>query len=205
MIFILNLQKGNIDSIQFISNMKRLLMIMAPIIMMTGCSHKNITKGDSIVVATEEISVESTTGASTQNHNNDKITAADLVTQRPSGMIPKATAFKMNGNYENNVAVTFGQDGNLIYFPAPSDISTASMPTDLGEGWWLNNQGISKNSVFTTFTFEDYAALPKTPSIEELKAAVIPGSGITEIMELPYNIGEAKSHISEIKEFVKTH
>ena len=31
----------------------------------------------------------------------------------------KATAFKMSGDYSNNVAVRVGKDGRLSYYPAP--------------------------------------------------------------------------------------
>lgn len=116
---------------------------------------------------------------------------------------PNATAFRMSGDYANNVAVTLAPSGELIYFPAPGDITADSEPVELGEGWWLNNQGIGPNSVFTKYTFAEYAALPSVPSIEQLKQSIIPGAKVTDFMELPYKIGSANQNIEEIKNFIK--
>lgn len=102
---------------------------------------------------------------------------------KPVNMIPKPTAFKMSGDYANNVAITLS-GGNIVYFPAPSDISENSKPTPLGDGWYRNNQGISANSVFTKYTFEEYSKLKHVPTIKELKAAIIPGARVTEMKEL---------------------
>ena len=130
--------------------------------------------------------------------------SSDAVMTRPAGMIPKATAFKMSGNYADNVAITLDGNGNITYFPAPSDISKSSKPEKLTGGWWLNRQGISNNSVFTKYTFEEYASLPSVPSLKELRDAIIPGANVTEMIVLPYNISEAQGHIVEINEYLKT-
>ena len=43
--------------------------------------------------------------------------------------MPKAHIYKTNGNYNDNVPVTMNADGSqLISYPAPSDISSASAP-----------------------------------------------------------------------------
>lgn len=119
-----------------------------------------------------------------------------------ASFIPKASAFRMNGNYANYVAITLDANGNITYFPDPSDITPMSAPVSLADGWWLNRQGISGNSVFTKYTFEEYAALPQVPSIAELKEAIIPGSQVTEMISLPFNINEAQSHIPEINTYI---
>lgn len=117
--------------------------------------------------------------------------------------MPKATAFKMTGDYANNVAVTIGSNGELTYYPAPSDITNASAPTSIADGWYLNNQGLSANSVFTKYTYEEYSKLPSVPSQEELKAAIIPGARVADMIQLPYTIGDAKNNLQGIKEYIK--
>lgn len=117
--------------------------------------------------------------------------------------LPKATAFRMNGDFADKVAVTIGDDGKLKYFPAPSDLTAASAPRDLGHGWWLNRQGLGPNSVFTSFSFDDYRKLPATPSVEDILKAVIPGARVTQLVTLPYPAGEAEAHIDEIREYLK--
>ena len=119
-----------------------------------------------------------------------------------ANFIPKATIFRMNGPYENNVAVTLNPDGSLQYYPAPTDLTASSEPYDLGNGWWLNRQGIGSNSVFTKWTFDEYRKLKAAPSREEIKAAIIPGSGVTEILELPISISEARSNPGACRKYV---
>ena len=116
--------------------------------------------------------------------------------------IPQATIFKMNGPYENNVAVTLNPDGSLLYYPAPTDLTANSEPYNLGDGWWLNRQGIGSNSVFTKWTFDEYRKLKNTPSREEIKAAIIPGSGISEIKEIPVSVSEARSNPAACRKYI---
>lgn len=116
--------------------------------------------------------------------------------------LPKATAFKMNGDYSNNVAVTLGPDGRLLYFPAPTDIRENSAPYDLGNGWWLNRQGLSSNSVFTKWTFKEYSKLKNAPSPQEIMDAIIPGSGVTEMISLPVSISDALANPAGCKKYL---
>ena len=122
---------------------------------------------------------------------------------KPMNTIPKASAFRMSGDYADNVAITI-RNGSLSYFPDPSDISDNSRPIDLGNGWWLNRQGISANSVFTKYTFDEYAALKKVPSVKERKPSIIPGARVTEMRELPFTINEAPAHLDSIRSFLTT-
>ncbi|MCH5223455.1 MAG: hypothetical protein J1E82_05385 [Muribaculaceae bacterium] len=136
----------------------------------------------------------------------DKMPKIEVPTNRvklpTQGMIPNATAFRMSGDYANNVAITLNNNGEIIYFPAPTDITADSKPIQLANGWWLNNQGFGQNSVFTTYTFAEYAELPAVPTPEQLKNAIIPGARVTGFIELPCPVGEASSCISEINSYL---
>lgn len=151
--------------------------MMIPVLLLAGCAqNKNV------------VTIKS-----------DGVTGEPIANVQPAGMIPKASAFRMSGDYANHVAVTFGANGELIYYPAPSDITKSSQPVSLGNGWWLNTQGISANSVFTKWTFDEYKELKNVPTAEEIREAVIPGARVTEMRKLNFGINEARSHIDEIK------
>lgn len=120
-----------------------------------------------------------------------------------TALAPKATVFRMNGDYAGNVAVTLNPDGTLAYYPAPSDISEASEPYDLGDGWYLNRQGISPGSVFTRWTFADYAALPQAPSPEEIIESIIPGAKVVVMEQLPISASIAVSNPAICKSYIK--
>ncbi|MDE7412290.1 MAG: hypothetical protein K2N05_00685 [Muribaculaceae bacterium] len=162
--------------------MKRLLFLL-PIVMIMGCSKKNVDN-------------------TTRNEPQPEIVAQKVTPtgSRPLSMVLKASAFKMTGDYSNNVAITLNSDGSLAYYPAPSDISSTSRPVDLGNGWWLNCQGISPTSVFTRYTFEEYSKLAQTPTQAELKAAIIPGAYVSEWKQLSVPASQALSNIPAIKE-----
>lgn len=177
--------------------MKKIFYFLPMMMLLFSCSNKATYIADTSVVA----------GYSGQKASTDIIeeitpTLPTFAQKVPEGMIPKATAFKMSGDYADNVAITFDDNGELIYFPDPSDLGPGSLPVPLGNGWWLNKQGISYNSVFTKYTFAEYMNLPSVPSVEELKASVIPGAKVTEMILLPFNINEASQNIDAIKAYV---
>ena len=131
------------------------------------------------------------------------ITKVKVPTASVSNFLPNATAFKMSGNYSKNVGITLNPDGSVLYFPAPSDITADSEPIDLGDGWWLNCQGLGLNSVFTKYTFSEYAAMSEAPSPHQLLLEVIPGAKVTQMIELPMTLSEAQQNIEAAKESIK--
>ena len=106
-------------------------------------------------------------------------------------MTPMATAFRMTGDYADHVAVTVGDDGRIVYYPAPTDLTSNSAPLQIGDGWWLNRQGLGPNSVFTKWTFAEYRALKKAPTQEEIKAAIIPDARVSDFRRLDMTPSEA--------------
>ncbi len=85
--------------------------------------------------------------------------------------------YKTKQDYTNKVAIMLTADKTQIAsYPHPQDIAKRKeevKPTRLAEGYLLDNQGINQYVAFTNYTFEEYAALPQTPSLVELKARII--------------------------------
>ena len=161
------------------------ILLMIPALLLVGCSKKATQPVEEPVTAVAPVRV------------------VEPIASRPINTILKASAFKMSGNYSNNVAITLNDDGSLAYYPAPSDITSDSRPVDLGNGWWLNRQGLGPNSVFTSYTFDEYMALPAVPTVDQLKSAIIPGATVTEWKRLSYPAGEAMQYLPQIKEEVE--
>lgn len=166
-------------------NMKKILMIL-PVLMIVGaCSQK-------------------TTAPVDNDSTNSVVTSLSVVKKPVSGVAPvnavlKASAFRMSGDYASNVAIGVTSNGTLSYFPAPSDITVNSAPVDLGNGWWLNRQGVGEGYKFTKYTFEEYSALKEVPSPKTLLESVIPGAVVTVIRTFDIPASEAMSHLEEIK------
>lgn len=149
-----------------------------------ACSHKT--------VASSETKTDSVVTSLTMNRK-------PVSGVKPVSAVLNASVFKMSGDYSDNVAVGVDPDGRLTYFPAPTDISVSSRPVSLGNGWWLNRQGLGKGYRFTKYTFEEYAKLPSVPSMQELVDAIIPGASVTEFKMLDIPASEALDRIDEIK------
>lgn len=111
---------------------------------------------------------------------------------------PKAVAYRMSGDYSDNVPVTLAADGAIISYPAPGDLTDRSAPLPLADGWWLDRRGISANSVFTRFTYSEYRALPAAPTPAELKASIIPGARVTVTLQLPMTVAEATADTAAV-------
>ena len=180
--------------------MKNIIVIMFIGVMMTACGHHTYIKEEAPAAIGYPTRVY--IGKDNQNSNGD--TSIQRISGSNVAHYPYATAFKMSGDYEDNVAIGMNNNGQLTYFPAPSDISDNSVPIDLGNGWWLNRQGIGPDAIFTKFTFKEYSDLRQVPTISELKESIIPGARVTRMVQLPYHIGEASSHIEEIKEYLNS-
>lgn len=169
--------------------MRKFICLVSSALLLAACSHKN-------------------TVADTSANTPVTYPTYEKVPVKPRGgdtnmSIPNATAFRMSGDYANNVAVTLNDNGELLYFPAPTDITADSAPVELGDGWWLNCQGLAPNSVFTNYTFAEYAELPETPSPSQIKSHIIPGAKVVGFVELPMKLNEALDNISEAKQAVK--
>lgn len=120
--------------------------------------------------------------------------------------LPKAVVYRTDGDYSGYVPVTVGQDGSLISYPAPTDVSaTASAPLPVAGGLWLDRRGISINSVFTRYTYAEYAALPETPAPEQLLEAVIPGARVTTVYTLPMTAAEAAADTAAVNAYIIQH
>lgn len=90
---------------------------------------------------------------------------------------PKTIVYSTNKDYSHNVPVTMNAEHNrIISYPAPTDIyyqGKLAYPTPLDNGYWLDNRGINKNTVFLSYTYEEYAKLTSVPSLDELLKKVI--------------------------------
>lgn len=118
---------------------------------------------------------------------------------------PDAIVYKTSANYKHLVPVSLSADGKtLLSFPHPEDIKTngvLAMPTPLKKGYLLDNRGIGPRVAFTSFTYEEYARLEKTPSIHELLQAIIDPNPLEEM----YNCGRRSNYesIHELNQLIK--
>ena len=105
--------------------------------------------------------------------------------------LPQAQIYRTSIDVDALVPITVNPvDGSLISYPAPTDITGASMPVVLHDGWLLDRRGISPDTRFISYPYSRYHDLTAAPTPEELTAAIVPDARVTEIVSLPYKVGE---------------
>ena len=125
---------------------------------------------------------------------------------------PPAVIYKTTKDYDKNVPVTLSEDGSrIVSYPAQSDIrkgDSFSYPTKLVDGYLLDNRGISPNSAFLRFTYEDYYNMDNIPNAERLMNYILDDDPFTEYYEVGRrgdhaDIGKAMNDIIESKKLKK--
>jgi ABC-type Fe3+-hydroxamate transport system substrate-binding protein len=98
--------------------------------------------------------------------------------------------YKTKADYSNNIPITLNDKKDIIVsYPSVRDIiinGQPALPDKLSNGFLLDNLGVSPNTVYTSYTFEEYAKLKEIPAIEELKKRIIDYDPIIEM----YNCGK---------------
>ena len=82
--------------------------------------------------------------------------------------------YKTRKNYSNNIPIVLSQDKRqIISFPSPSDIKTILKPKKLKKGYFLDNFGISRNTVFISLSYSEYSKLKQLPNEADFKKMII--------------------------------
>lgn len=117
------------------------------------------------------------------HHAKQAVSAAPLAPafQQSEVASPRAIVYRTRADYSRLVPVLLSADRKqVVSYPARTDVSTRSLPTPLADGWLLDNRGIGANVAFTTWTYEEYRALPATPSSNEILAHIVDADPLVE-------------------------
>lgn len=120
----------------------------------------------------------------------------------PVRALPRAVIYKMNGDYADNVPVNVNAAGEIVSYPAPTDLGPNSTPIKLDDGYWLDRRGISSMTRFTRYTYSEYRTLKQTPTTSQLLDAIIPGAAVTEIVCLPVNACDIEGSPEEVNDYI---
>ena len=123
----------------------------------------------------------------------------------PQAAMPKAVIYKMNGDYASLVPVTLDPSGRrLMSFPAPTDLTEASRPLAIANGWYLDRRGcVGLNTAVLKYTYEQYMALKSVPTPSALMADIVPGAKVTQVKVLPMTLNAALSDTASIKQYAE--
>lgn len=153
----------------------------------------------------------SNTQASSQNDNltapvPEIVRNEDIVRDGAApAFLPRAVVYRTNGDYDDRVPVTLDATrASIVSYPAPTDVTEASVPLVMSDGWLLDRRGgISMNSAFLDWTYAQYAAMPHAPSIAEIMAHIIPEARVTAIRILPLTATEAAADTARVNAIIR--
>ena len=140
----------------------------------------------------------------------DTATKADRHTEAPNRgrgvrAMPFAYIYRTNGDYNYHVTVNTDQaTGDIVSFPAITDVNIDTAPMVLNDGWLLDRRGgVGKGTAFLKWTYAEYRALPATPRIVELRAAIIPGAHVTEVHRLDMTTFAAQADTAAVNRIIR--
>lgn len=124
---------------------------------------------------------------------------------KESNYMPKAVIYRTSGDYIDNVPITLSANGKeVVSYPAPTDLTDQSTPVPLIDGWLLDRRGVSKNSVFTDYTYAQYRQLKQAPTPEELLKHVIEGARVTATVNINMTTTEAEADTAAVDSIIRT-
>ena len=160
-----------------------------------------------ISIACIAVMVSCATTANKPDKQQSPQTSADGLVVNPNRHLPKAIVYRTNIPVDNHPTVKVSDSGNeLISYPDPRDIRGESRPIKLTDGWLLDRQGgISKNSRFLKYTYDEYSALPMVPSTSELLESIMIHARVTDILVLDIPLHEAIADTTSVNALLKIH
>lgn len=118
----------------------------------------------------------------TNKAENTEVTVTETMNVQPTAMaMPRVVIYKTTADFSN--FVPFAMDDSktqIVSFPDPADIKDNKRPTQLDNGYLLDNFGIGKNVVYTDYTYEQYAALESVPDLETLMQHIVERNPLVE-------------------------
>lgn len=110
--------------------------------------------------------------------------------------------YKTRSDYFDKVPIIMNERKDIIVsYPSPKDIfinGVLAFPVKLKHGYLVDNRGVNKNTVFTSFTYEEYSKLGTAPGLDVLMKSIIDKDPFIEI----YDCG-TRSDCKNIKELNK--
>lgn len=117
--------------------------------------------------------------AATQTTTEDKVIERTIDNSQRA--MPRVVIYKTKADYSNLVPVNMNESKDeIVSYPDPVDVKPGKHPTQLQDGYLLDNFGIGSHVAYLDYTYEEYAALPQVPEMETLLQHIIERNPLTE-------------------------
>ena len=128
-----------------------------------------------------------------------------VVTGEPARQLPHAVIYRTSVDCDSLVAVNLNAARDaVISYPAPTDVSAASVPVRLADGYLLDRRGISPSAGFINMSYEVYSCLKTAPFPAELMKMLVPGAEVTTYVMLPETPAEAFADTAAVNRLIRS-
>jgi len=162
--------------------------------LVSGCTLLEETDDEQLSRVKNEIPKDSETANSVKNVEEKEIMSAATP--------PPMVVYKTRVNYNNFVHIGLSEDkSKVMSYPDPKDVyynGQLAYPTELSDGYLLDNRGIFLDSAFLNITFEEYSKLDKAPSVQEILDMVIDDNPLLELYSCGARGSDAVEKMNEI-------
>lgn len=105
-----------------------------------------------------------------------------VLTTNGENALKPVVIYKTTMDYSKNIPIVMDEaKEKIIAYPAITDVSNSKRPTRLANGFLLDNFGVQKNTVYTSYTIEEFQKLNKQPSLNEFEAKIIDKNPFVEM------------------------
>lgn len=148
--------------------MKNIAKVFSAVVLLSSCGAQKHVGQDGVLQDVEDV-----------------LPYAPSPSRTPASAMAHVKIYRMSGDYANLVPVTLNEAGTqLTSYPDPKDIRPTSKPEYLTDGWYLDHRGVSYNTAFTSYTYDEYRKLPKVPTQAELMSRIVARKAVIEIRDL---------------------
>ncbi len=124
------------------------------------------------------------------NHSCTSQRLESKTTENGQSMVssPPVIVYKTREDYFDKVPVILSQDKQqIVSYPAQSDIMRNGKfvyPTQLNDGFLLDNRGINVSAAFLRFSYEDYYNMDNIPNAQRLMNYILDSEPFAEFYEV---------------------
>ena len=127
----------------------------------------------------------------------------------PPGATEPIVVYKTRGDYNDLVPIELSEDKTIVVsYPSIRSVyykGSLAYPTELDNGYLLDNRGVGQDSVFLDTTYEDFIEFSEQPTVEELFEMILYNDPFTEIYECKNLIkGRDGNEVRKINDLINT-
>jgi hypothetical protein len=120
---------------------------------------------------------------------------------------PPCIVYKTRSDYSKNIPVLLSEDKTkIVSYPDVKDVyfnGELAYPTQLNDGFLLDNRGIGPNVAFLAVTYEQYSRLDKTPPATDLFNSILDKDPVLVMYQCGSRI-QYKEIVIELNELISS-